>query len=163
MNLLWGTLRRVLYCITYYVLIAVSCRIRRSLSTLQRRIRVSHYGPANPESLVSLQDLYGALDNDGAAENMTFYGGGPESAVKSDGSRVVRQKKCFRGPNGLFFTLFVLRTTTPITVASTLFRRGETTGGRAFTTWLNFLARSLRHFVLLPLPHEVPPPHQTTL
>lgn len=105
-NLLWGTLRRVLYCITYYVLIAVSCRIRRSLSTLQRRVHVSHYGPANPESLVSLHYLYGALDNDGAAENMT-YGGGPESAVNSDGSRVVQRKKCFRGPNGLFFTLFV--------------------------------------------------------
>lgn len=102
-----------------------------------------------------MQDLYEALNDDGAAENMNFYGGGPHSAVKSDGSRVVKRKKAFRGPNGLFFTLFILRTATPIKVASALFGRDETTGGRAFSTWLNFLARSLRHYVRLPKPDEV--------
>lgn len=104
---------------------------------------------------MSLQELYGALDDDGAAQNMTFFGGGPESAVKSDGSRPAQRKKTFRGPNGLFFTLFILRTSTPIAVASALFGRDETTGGRAFSTWLNFLARSLAPFVRLPLTHQV--------
>lgn len=63
--------------------------------------------------------------------------------------------KTFRGVDGLFFTLMVLRTAMPLVVASTLFGVHESTGGRAFTTWLNFLYRSLRPVIRLPSAKEV--------
>lgn len=104
---------------------------------------------------MSLQELYKSLNDEGAAEHMTFYGDGSGPAVESDGSRKAQRKKTFRGPNGLFFALFIMRTSSPVAVASALFGRSETTGGRAFSTWVNFLARSFRPLVRLPLPHEV--------
>ena len=102
---------------------------------------------------VSSQELYSTLNDEGAADNMTFYGSG--SAVESDGSRKAHRKRTFRGPNGLFFALFILRTSSPIAVASALFGTSETVGGRAFSTWVNFLARSFRPLVRLPFPPEV--------
>lgn len=54
------------------------------------------------------------------------------------------------GLNGLFFTLFVLRTGSTLRLTSTLFGVSETTGGRAFTTWLNFLRLNLQPVVHLP-------------
>ena len=104
---------------------------------------------------ISTQKLYCIINYAGAAEEMTFY----DQAVDEDGAEVMgvqprrsinKRKKVFRGENGLFFTLFILRTAVPIVVASALFGVNETTGGRAFSTWLRFLAGSLRPFVRLP-------------
>eukprot|EP00904_Undaria_pinnatifida_P003201 jgi/Undpi1/12882/HiC_scaffold_7.g02548.m1 len=106
-------------------------------------------------SHASLEKLFIFLDEDGAAQNLTFYDGGRELSVKNDGSRVAQRKKTFRGINGLFFVLFILRTSTPVAVTSALFGRNQTTEGRVFSTWLNFLARSFRPLVRLPLLAEV--------
>ncbi|CAM9100899.1 unnamed protein product, partial [Laminaria digitata] len=57
--------------------------------------------------------------------------------------------------NGFLFVLFVLRTATPVGVASALFVVKVTFGERAFPTWLEFLAGSLRSFVCLPTVPEV--------
>lgn len=83
---------------------------------------------------------------------MNFYNANPVQAegVKEDGSRVARRPKTLGGTNGLFFVLFVLRTGTSIRVASTLFGVSDSTGGRAFTGWLDLLAKSLRPLVRLP-------------
>ena len=102
---------------------------------------------------VSSQGLYSTLNDEGAADNMTFYESG--SSVESDGSRKAQRKRTFGGPNGLFFALFIMRTSSPVAVASALFGTSETTGGRAFSTWVNFSAKPLRPLVRLPLPHEV--------
>lgn len=61
----------------------------------------------------------------------------------------------FRGINGLFFCLMALRTALPIRALTSLFGRSEQTGGRAFTTWVKFLAGALRPFVRLPEVSEV--------
>lgn len=86
---------------------------------------------------------------------MVFYDQREGGGKTAEGTRVEQRRKKFRGVNGLFFTLMVLRTATPIVVASALFGVHETTGGRAFTTWLNFLWRSLRPLVRLPTLAEV--------
>lgn len=86
---------------------------------------------------------------------MIFFNAREGGGLTSDGGRVKRRSGGFRGMNDLFFTLMVLRTAVPIVVASTLFGVHETTGGRAFTTWLNFLCRNLRPMVRLPSLDEV--------
>lgn len=101
---------------------------------------------------LGLQNLFNFLDVNGAAASLNFYDADERraSGVGEDGTRVNRRKKKLAGPNGLFFTLFVLRTSTSLRVASVLFGVSESTGGRAFTTWLDFLAGSLRPLVHLP-------------
>ena len=103
----------------------------------------------------SVQRLFKFLDATGAAENMVFYDERVAGGVPDDGGSVEKRCKTFRGVNGLFFTLMVLRSAMPLRVASTLFGVHETTGGRAFTTWLNYLYRSLRRLVRLPSREEV--------
>lgn len=51
--------------------------------------------------------------------------------------------------------LMALRTAMPLVVLSALFGVNETTGGRAFTTWLNFMHRSMRPLMRLPTREEV--------
>lgn len=103
-------------------------------------------------SVDATQNLYNFLNIGGVAENMNFYNANPVQAegVKEDGRRVLRRPKKLGGTNGLFFVLFVLRTGTSIRVASTLFGVSDSTGGRAFTGWLDLLANSLRPLVRLP-------------
>lgn len=74
---------------------------------------------------------------------------------QEDGSMKEQRAKTFRGVNGLFFTLMALRTGMPLVVLSTLFGVNETTGGRAFTTWLNFMHRSMQPLMRLPTREEV--------
>lgn len=101
--------------------------------------------------LVSVeQRLWDFVDGDGAAQHMVFWG-----EVHGEEEVVGQRVKTFRGVNGLFFTLMVLRTALPLRVISTLFGVHETTGGRAFTTWLNFLYRSFKPLVRLPTRDEV--------
>ena len=101
--------------------------------------------------------LFAAINEEGVADNLVFYSGAETTVggVKADGSRPVQRQKKLGGLNGLFFTLFLLRTASSLRVASTLFGVSESTGGRAFTTWLNFLRGSLRHFIHLPNAKEV--------
>ncbi|CAM9493121.1 unnamed protein product [Pylaiella littoralis] len=104
----------------------------------------------------SEQKLYEFLDAEGAAAtHVVFYDKREGSGLKQTGERVSHRNGVFRGINGLFLTLMVLRTAVPLVVASTLFGVHETTVGRAFTTWLNFLCRSLRPLVRLPSIDEV--------
>ena len=100
--------------------------------------------------LLYRQKLYGFLDERGAAEHMVFFDQRDGGGITSKGEKVQSRQKFFRGLNGLCFTLFVMRTALPIASASALFGVHETTGGRAFTTWLNFLSRSLQPLVRLP-------------
>ncbi|CAN0193522.1 unnamed protein product, partial [Pylaiella littoralis] len=86
----------------------------------------------------SLEKLYEFLDAEGAATHVVFYDKREGSGLKQTGERVSHRNGVFRGINGLFLTLMVLRTAVPLVVASTLFGVHETTVGRAFTTWLNF-------------------------
>ncbi|CAN0269218.1 unnamed protein product, partial [Pylaiella littoralis] len=86
----------------------------------------------------SLEKLYEFLDPKGAATHMVFYDKREGSGLKQTGEKVSHRNGVFRGINGLFLTLMVLRTAVPLVVASTLFGVHETTVGRAFTTWLNF-------------------------
>lgn len=86
---------------------------------------------------------------------MFFFDKREGGGLSKEGGRTEKRSRAFRGITGLFFTLMVLRTAVPIVVASTLFGVHETTGGRAFTTWLNFLCRSLRPLVRLPTLDEV--------
>lgn len=90
---------------------------------------------------------------------MIFYGDPESSTDRGLGldtkSLFTPRRKTFRGLNGLFFVLFVLRTAVPLVVASTLFGVSATTGGRAFTTWASYLRSSLRPYVRLPQPHDV--------
>lgn len=72
-----------------------------------------------------------------------------------DGSRKEQRAKLFRGVDGLFFTLMHLRTALPLVALSALFGVHETTGGRAFTTWLNFMHRSMQPLLRLPERSEV--------
>lgn len=76
----------------------------------------------------SKQRLYDFVDGDGAAKHMVFW---DEREGGCEEERRTREKrtKFFRGPNGLFFTLMVLRTALPLVVLSTLFGVHETTGG----------------------------------
>lgn len=108
----------------------------------------------NPR-ITSEQKLYEFLDAEGAATHVVFYDKREGSGLKQTGERVSHRNGVFRGINGLFLTLMVLRTAVPLVVASTLFGVHETTVGRAFTTWLNFLCRSLRPLVRLPSIDEV--------
>lgn len=102
--------------------------------------------------MAAAQNLLNFLDAEGAVANMNFYNADSEQAsgIHADGSRVIRRKKKLGGATGLFFTLFVLRTGMSLRVASTLFGVSEATGGRAFTTWLDFFASSVRPVVRLP-------------
>ena len=75
--------------------------------------------------------------------------------AKSDGTRPKKQKTLLCGLNGLCFTLFLLRTATSLRVTSALFGVSESTGGRAFSTWLNFLRGFLRRLVRLPTESDV--------
>lgn len=90
---------------------------------------------------------------------MNFYSADMEQAsgVHADGTRVRRRRKKLGGATGLFFALFVMRTGITIRVASILFGVSDSTGGRAFTTWLDFLASSLRPVVRLPDVDDVVP------
>lgn len=83
---------------------------------------------------------------------MNFYNADKEQAsgLKGNGKRVIRRAKTLGGANGRFFTLFVLRTGMSLRVASILFGVSESTGGRAFTSWLDLLAGGLRPVVHLP-------------
>ena len=103
---------------------------------------------------ISTQKRYCVIKYAGAAEEMTFYdqaGDGEGAEVMGVQLRIAKtkRKKVIRGENGLFLALFVLRTAVPIVVASALFGVNQTTGGWAFSTWLRFLAGSLRPFVRL--------------
>lgn len=102
--------------------------------------------------LVFFQNLFNFLDVNGVVASLNFYhpDARQASGVGEDGTRVKRRKKKLGGETGLFFTLFVLRTGTSLRVASTLFGVSESTGGRAFTTWLDFLAGSLRPILRTP-------------
>ena len=102
-----------------------------------------------------MQDLFDALNDDGVADVMVFYEQSAREGLTEDGSRVESRSGVFRGVNGLFFTLMVLRTALPLIVLSTLFGVSASTGGRAFTTWLNFLYRSFMPMVRLPSLEEV--------
>ena len=111
---------------------------------------------------ISSQAFYDVINYAGAADEMIFYaeetdeGALEEEAMGVRGKGAKRKrKKVFRGVNGFFFALFLLRTATPIVVASSLFGVNETTGGRAFSTWVRFLAGALRPFVRLPSLGEV--------
>lgn len=84
-----------------------------------------------------------------------FYDQRESGGLNADGSRMEHRTKTFRGVNGLCFTLMILRTAIPLVVLSTLFGVNETTGGRAFTTWLNFLYRSFKPLIRLPTLDEV--------
>lgn len=66
---------------------------------------------------------------------MNFYNADnvQESGLKEDGHKVERRSKKLGGSNGLFFTLLVVRTATPLRVASALYGVSESTAGRAFT------------------------------
>lgn len=98
-----------------------------------------------------LQEFFVFLNDEGVVDNLVFYRGveTPVWGVKADGSRPVLRTKCLGGVNGLFFTLFRLRTGATLRVTSTLFGVSETTGGRAFTTWLKFLRGALAPCVRL--------------
>lgn len=106
-----------------------------------------------------LQNLLAFLDAEGAVGSMNFYNADAEQAsgLHEDGTRVIRRKKKLGGATGLFFALFLLRTGMSVRVASALFRVSDSTGGRAFTTWLDFLASSLRPVVRLPDVGDVVP------
>jgi len=101
------------------------------------------------------QRLFSFLDADGAATHMRFWDQRHDDGRKEDGEAKEQRAKVFRGVNGLFFTLMVLRTAIPLVVLSVFFGVHETTGGRAFTTWLNFLHHSLSPLVRLPTREEV--------
>ena len=90
-----------------------------------------------------MQRLWCFLDADGAATRMRFWDQRHHDGRTDDGELKEQRVKVFRGVNGLFFTLMVLRTAVPLVVLSALFGVHQTTGGRAFTTWINFLNRSL--------------------
>ncbi|CAM9923312.1 unnamed protein product [Ectocarpus fasciculatus] len=98
---------------------------------------------------VCLQKLYAAINTEGEADNMVFYDSpqpGPYSAPR---------KSTFRGINGLFFCLVVMRTGMTLVVASMLFGVSPQTGGRAFTTWVKYLRGKLRPWLRLPEVDEV--------
>ncbi|CAN0367691.1 unnamed protein product [Pylaiella littoralis] len=103
-------------------------------------------------SAESLDDLWRFLDYRGRAQSMNFYNADKEQAsgLKDDGRRIERRSKKLGGTNGLFFALFVMRTSTSLRVASTLFDVSESTGGRAFTAWLDLLGGCSRALVRLP-------------
>ena len=75
--------------------------------------------------------------------------------AKPDGMRPKKQKTLLCGLNGLFFALFLLRTATSLRATSALFGVSESTGGRAFSTWLNILRGFLRRLMRLPAESEV--------
>ena len=104
---------------------------------------------------VYTQNHYCVVNYAGTAEEMTFY----DQAGDREGAEVmgvqlrianITRKEVFRGENGRFFTLFILRTAVLIVVASPLLGVAETTGERAFSMWIRFLAGSLLTFVRLP-------------
>lgn len=101
--------------------------------------------------------MYDFINEEGIADNLVWYRGAETlvGGVKPDGSRPAQRKKELSGLNGLFFTLFVLRTASSLRVTSTLFGVSESTGGRAFTTWVNFLRKALAPCVRLPDIEEV--------
>lgn len=104
------------------------------------------------------QTFYDAINVGGAADDIRFQDGDVEPAAATEGKEnasIKQRKKVFGGVNGVFFTLLVLRTALPLRIASSLFGVHETTGGRAFTTWMSFLRGSLRPFVRLPTIAEV--------
>ena len=89
------------------------------------------------------------MNTEGEADNMVFKDSpqpGPFSGPR---------KSVFRGINGLFFCLVVMRTGMSLAVASALFGTSPQTGGRAFTTWVAFLRQKLRPWVRLPEIDEV--------
>lgn len=98
------------------------------------------------------QHLLEFLTVDGAVDHMNFYNADREQAagIRADGRRLAKRAKKLDGKNGLFFALLVMRTGMSLRVASTLFGVSESVGGRAFTTWLDFLAGSLRPVVQMP-------------
>ena len=106
-------------------------------------------------STARTQRLYEVINADGVADELVWYDQRASGGLKEDGTRVVSRSKVLGGLNGLFFTLMVLRTALPLIVLSTLFGVHESTGGRAFTTWLNFLYRSFKPLVRLPSLEEV--------
>lgn len=87
-------------------------------------------------------------------EAMSFYG--DDKADDTAGSGIARtpRKKMLRGINGLFFTLFVMRTVVSLVVASARSACMRQPGGRAFTWWICFLHGGLSPFVRLPSVHE---------
>ena len=102
------------------------------------------------------QKFYSFLNHEGAADNIVFYAGADTTdGIKEDGRRIVQRKKKLGGVSGVFFLLFVLRTGSTLRLSSTLFGVSESTGGRAFTTWLNFLHLSLQPVVHLPAARNV--------
>lgn len=82
--------------------------------------------------------------------NLRWYDSG-----RAETSRIVPRRRVLGGRNGLFFTLFVMRTGVPIVVASALFGASTQTGTAAFTTWVCFLRRELQPYVRLPRVEEV--------
>lgn len=98
-----------------------------------------------------MQALYVLVDDEGAAKNMDYYG----EKEDAGGERAKRRARDLGCKNGLFFALFVIRTGSTLTVASALFGVSKQTAGRAFTTWVCFLRRSLRPFVRFPKIDEV--------
>lgn len=98
---------------------------------------------------LSIQDLYDAVNPDGVADNMIFFG------QQEPANAAPPRAGIFRGINGLFFCLVALRTGLPIVALSSLFGTSEKTGGRAVTTWVACLHGALRPFVRLPKMNEV--------
>ena len=107
--------------------------------------------------LVRQKRLYVFVNHGGGADNLVYYRGADTrfGGVNANGTRPQQRKKKLGGLNGLFMTLFVLQTASSLRVTSILFGVSESTGGRAFTTWINFLREALRPMVRLPLLNEV--------
>eukprot|EP00752_Nemacystus_decipiens_P017825 g15981.t1 len=100
----------------------------------------------------ALEKLYAAINQEEVADNLVWYG--TEERPSTDAPRAAT----FRRLNGLFFCLMVLRTGLPVVAVANLFGVTDTTGGRAFTTWVHFLSGALRPFVRLPDVHEIVDP-----
>ncbi|CAN0424893.1 unnamed protein product, partial [Pylaiella littoralis] len=101
-------------------------------------------------SLGIFEALFGLVNAEGAVGDLRWYGTGREET-----SRIVPRSRILGGRNGLFFTLFVMRTGVPLVVASSLFGASTQTGTAAFTTWVCFLRKELQPFVRMPDLHEV--------
>lgn len=100
-----------------------------------------------------MQALYDVINYNGAAEAMSFHGDEKADDTTESGIARTTKKSVLRSVNGFFFTLFVMRV--PLVVASALFGVQETTGGRAFRTWVRFLRGALNPFVRLPSVDDV--------